>query len=252
MSELSYKKIIEGQLPLDLYKSKDLESQAIGNTLDKLQANVDKLERDTNPLTAISKGLEQWEKFFKLPSNNADTFEIRRAKVISELIQFMSDENVIRKDEMEYIMSLFGEVNIIEYFEDYIFEIVFNDSKGLNLEEIGKVIQLIKPSWLDYTISIAQLSKLLLRLKTYNFDVPYKICNMFRTDDVKGGIARAIFELTSKSYGFDVNYPICNMFNARGHGITNEDIGLILNNKYKDNEIEFKQIGATNLGEGEI
>lgn len=179
MSQLSYKEIIENQLPEDLFKSKDIESQAIGNSLDKLQHDVDVLENEVNPLTVKSKGLEQWEKFFKLPSNIDDSIEIRKARVISELIQFMSDENVIRKDEMEAILSFFGQVQIVEHFAEYIFDVEFKNVKFLNIDEIVKVIKKIKPSWLDYRLTNEHLKELELQTDYKEYQVPYLMCGTF-------------------------------------------------------------------------
>ena len=159
MLQLSYREIIENQLPEDLYRSRGLESQAMGNSLDMVQNDVDSLEKEVNPLSAVSKGLEQWERFFKLPSNAEDSIEIRKARVVAELIQFMSDENVIRKDEMEEIISLYvDKCSIIEHFSDYVFEIVLNitgeNHNSININEIHKVIKKVKPTWLNYGLLV--------------------------------------------------------------------------------------------------
>ncbi|MBU5254989.1 putative phage tail protein [Tissierella praeacuta] len=159
MSQLSYKEIIENQLPRDLYKSRDIELQTIGNSLDKLQNDIDDLEKEVNPITAVSKGLEQWERFFKLLSNVEDSIEIRRARVVSELIQFMSDENVIRKDEMEEIISLYtDDCEVIEHFADCMFDVMLKitGESGIfiNIGEVHKAIKEIKPSWLGYTLGL--------------------------------------------------------------------------------------------------
>lgn len=180
MSQLSYKEIIENQLPEDLFKSKDIESQAIGNSVDKLQYDIDMLENEVNPLTGKGKGLEQWEKFFKLPSNIADGIEIRKARVISELIQFMSDENVIRKDEIEAILSFFGDVEIVEHFAEYIFDVAFKDIKSLNIDEIVKIIKKIKPSWLDFRLTSEHSKELELQTNYKEYPVPYLMCGTFK------------------------------------------------------------------------
>lgn len=179
MSQLSYKEIIENQLPEDLYKSKDAESQAIGNSLDEIQNDVDSLEKEVNPLSAVSKGLEQWERFFKLPSNIEDSIEVRKARVIAELIQFMSDENVIRKDEMEAILSFFGNVEVTEHFAKYMFDIVFKDVKTLNIDEIIKVIKKVKPTWLDYRLTSQHNTTLELIIDSKEYEVLYPICGTY-------------------------------------------------------------------------
>lgn len=177
--QISYKEIIETQLPQDLYKNKNLESQALGSTLDKLQFDVDKLEREVNPLIAEDKGLEQWERFFKLPSSYSDSIEIRKARIIAELIQFMSDENVIRKDEMEIILSLFGEVEVVEYFSEYFFDIVLTNIKKLDLQEFLNILRKIKPSWLDYRIISQYTDTLGLETNFKKYEFPYNMCGTF-------------------------------------------------------------------------
>lgn len=179
MSQLSYKEIIESQLPKDLFKSKDIESQAIGNLLDKVQNDVDSLEKEVNPLSAVSKGLEQWERFFKLPSNVKDSIEIRKVRVVAELIQFMSDENVIRKDEMEAILSFFGQIQIVEYFAEYMFDVIFRDAETLNIDEIIKVIEKVKPTWLDYRLTSQHNTTLELITDSKEYEVLYPICGTY-------------------------------------------------------------------------
>lgn len=179
MSQLSYKEIIENQLPRNLYKSRDIESQTIGNSLDKVQNDIDDLEKEVNPITAVSKGFEQWERFFKLPSNVEDSIEIRKARVIAELIQFMSDENIIRKDEMEAILSFFGQVEITEHFAEYVFDVVFMNVKTLNINEIVKVIKKIKPSWLDYRLNTQYSKELQLQTKQETYPINYNRCGNF-------------------------------------------------------------------------
>lgn len=252
MSQLSYKEIIENQLPEDLYKSKDAESQAIGNSLDKVQGDIDTLEKEINPLSAVSKGLEQWETFFKLPSNVEDSIEIRKARVVAELIQFMSDENVIRKDEMKAILSFFGQVEITEHFAEYMFDVIFKNSNTLNTGEVINIIKKVKPTWLDYRVIIQHVEEFLLTLKTYWFNVPYKICNMFHTAEVPGGLMKGTVILESKVYAVDVLHPICNTFVTSQISVENEKTNVILANEYRNNDVLFKRVGSVRVGEGDI
>lgn len=214
MSQFSYKEIIENQLPNDLYKSKDIESQAIGNSLNRLQHDTNDLENEVNPLTAKSKGLEQWERFFKLPSNIEDSIEIRRARVVSELIQFMSDENVIRKDEMEAILSFFGKVEIIEYFAECVFDVVFMNVKAINIDEIVKVIKKIKPSWLDYRLKSEHNTTLKLITDSKEYEVYYPICGTYLcgtypTTAVEGIVLDDInIAIETKYINAEHNYPM--------------------------------------------
>lgn len=151
--QLKYKDILSSQLPEDLYKGDNIESRALGRSLDRVQRDIDILELEVNPLTAKLKGLEDWEEFFKLPSNANDDLNTRRAKVVSELIQFVGDENVIRKDEMESIVSLYADgCEIVEHFAEYIFDVIITleDLNILKISDVVSVIEQIKPSFTKY------------------------------------------------------------------------------------------------------
>lgn len=253
MLQLSYKEIIENQLPEDLYKSKNTESQAIGSSLDKIQNDVDDLEKEVNPLSAVSKGLEQWESFFKLPSNVEDSIKVRKAKVVAELIQFMSDENVIRKDEMETILSFFGNVEVIEYFAEYMFEVVFRDDKTINVDDIGKIIRKVKPAWLDYRIIVQHVEELLLTLKTYEFPNELKITDEFHTEDnLPGYIEKGPINIASKTYEFPVYLGITDIMTTETIAVDSQLLDVINKSYTPYNEVIFKRTGVTTMGEGEI
>ncbi|WP_353096281.1 putative phage tail protein [Tissierella praeacuta] len=253
MSQLSYKEIIENQLPEDLYKSRNLESQAIGNSLDNIQNDINSLEKEVSPLSAVRNGLEQWEKFFKLPSNLDDNIEIRRARVVSELIQFMSDENVIRKDEMETILSFYGQVEIIEYFAEYIFEVIFREDKHLNVGEIGEIIKKIKPTWLEYRLLLQYINKLLLNLKTYEFHNKLKTTDEFVTEDnLPGYIEKSPLNIASKTYAFSTYLGITDIMTTETLTLDSQLVDVINKSHTLYNEVVFKRAGDIAIGEGEI
>lgn len=51
-----------------------------------------------------------------------------------------------------------------------------------------------------------------VRLKAYDFDVPYPICNVQQTADMLGKMAQIQPTITTKSYVFSADMPICNEF----------------------------------------
>ncbi|WFD12448.1 putative phage tail protein [Tepidibacter hydrothermalis] len=159
MSQYDYKQIIESQLPEGIYKGNSIETNAVGNTLNKIQADLDMTEKEVNPLAMANTNLTRWESFFKLPSNIQDDVQIRRARVISEFIQYMSDENVIRKDEMEAITALYADSSeVIEHFSQFLFDVILKvtgeNTIPISIKEVCSVIQRIKPSWTSYTLGI--------------------------------------------------------------------------------------------------
>lgn len=159
MSQYDYRQIIESQLPEGIYKNNSIESNAVGETLNKIQADLDMTEKEVNPLAMASINLARWESFFKLPSNPQEDIQIRRSRVVSELIQYMSDENVIRKDEIEAITALYAnDSKVTEHFSQFLFDVTLKvtgeNNISINTEEVCEVIKKIKPSWTNYTLGI--------------------------------------------------------------------------------------------------
>lgn len=118
-------------------------------------------------------------------------------------------------------------------------------------------------SYLKYFIPINTLLKvylyfsskptnIYLTYKDYNFNVPYKICNRFITDEIKGGLLKQEVEIKEKIYSFNVLYPICNTFVTSTINIEKSESNVIFAKEYRDNEVLFKRAGSTFIGEGEI
>lgn len=91
-----------------------------------------------------------------------------------------------------------------------------------------------------------------MMFRTYEFDVPYKICNRFITEEVLGGLAKVPLTLKAKTYSFDVLYPICNTFVTSSIAMKGERINVTLVNEYRNNDVLFKRVGSTRVGEGDI
>lgn len=116
-----------------------------------------------------------------------------------------------------------------------------------------KVLDRIKAAGVRvYFTAGSEATNIILDFRSYEIPVKYRICNMFRTDDVAGVLGKAIFDLTNKSYSFDVEYPICNTFVAQGNNVATSQANIILANEYRDNEILYLRTGNTTIGEGDI
>ena len=95
-------------------------------------------------------------------------------------------------------------------------------------------------------------TKIEITERAYDFGVPYKICNRFITSEVKGGLLKGNLKLDCKAYPNDIFYPICNTFITSQITTESTCVNVTLANEYRDNEILFKRVGSTNVGEGEI
>jgi hypothetical protein len=103
-----------------------------------------------------------------------------------------------------------------------------------------------------YFSAQAIADQLKIRYRDYRFDVPYRICNTFITDEVKGGLSRSTVNLVEKAYNFDVLYPICNTFVTSTITVENVQQNVMLTEEYRNNDILYKRAGDAVTGEGAI
>ncbi|WP_432400917.1 putative phage tail protein [Wukongibacter sp. M2B1] len=151
---LDYKEILNSQLP-DIYIKNNLEVNATGCTLNRVQSDVDILEREVNPITCETTGIDKWEQFFNLSVLPSEDIQTRRAKVIAKLVEYTSDENVISLPQFEYIIKNFTEnLVVIEHYSERKITIKFT-VKGLpqNYSQLKATVKKIKPSYIviEYT-----------------------------------------------------------------------------------------------------
>ena len=75
---------------------------------------------------------------------------------------------------------------------------------------------------------------------------------MFHTAEIKGGLLRVTLNYNVKSYGVDNLFPICNTFVTSQVDVIPNEMNVVLATEYRDNEILFKRVGSSYLGEGDI
>ena len=156
--QFDYKEIIKSQFPL-AYKDNAIETSTLGNTLNTVQEDVNLLEKEVNPLICKSIGLETWEAFFKIPENPNASIDLRRAKVISELIQLINSDKLIEKEDVERIMALFADTCMVkEHFAERRYDVVLGVSgenqQSISLPQAYETMKTINPSWLTFNMGI--------------------------------------------------------------------------------------------------
>ena len=230
------------------------ESEVFKEILRAEEIEFDKLELDLEDINkqffvdTATWGLAIYEKELGLPIRPNKSLEERRSIIKAKWRGMGKVDYLMIKAIVEAFTS-----NLVTVEFDGRIKIVFTNKEKIRLSrEMNNAINEVKPAHLGYDYIIKYIEELLLNIKTYSFDVPYKICNMFQTTEVPGGLMKAPIILESKVYAVDVLYPICNTFVTSQITVENNQINVILAKEYRDNEVLFKRVGSTFIGEGEI
>lgn len=94
-----------------------------------------------------------WERIFELPIGDETTnIQERRENLISKLRSY----GTTTKEMIVRVGNAFtnGDVQVVEYNEEYAFEIIFTGIIGIppNMDDFKETIEIIKPAHLMYTI----------------------------------------------------------------------------------------------------
>ena len=127
---------------------------------------------------------------------------------------------------------------------------VANDTKYIPRD----LIEDIKASGvLVHYMAAAEKSKINIKFRGYNFDVPYKITNTFYTDAIKGARTAIEMALKEKAYNFDVKYPIANVLMIQGRIYTYMTaVRTSMLATAGHNKKTFLRAGQTVTGKGKI
>lgn len=213
----------------DIKKYQNVD-KAVGKTLDHIGKNV--LEyRDT----AMDEDYRKWVKIKVLANRSNGDIE-----VINHILKkYMGDDfisledgwNSYVKEPASLVVNIKGDSKTVPY----------------------KVLNRIKSAGVRvYFTAGSDSINIIIDFKSYFFSVPYRICNMFRTDDVKGIIGRGSMKLISKPYNFEVPYLICGMFRTSGKGTLEDAFDFFIDHVNYENEVLYKRVGDTTIGEGDI
>nr|DAK14565.1 MAG TPA: tail protein [Caudoviricetes sp.] len=123
--------------------------EALGVQFDNVNYMFEDILKQMFPQTATW-GIELWERRLNLPTNESESLESRRGKVIAKI----QSKIIINPETMGVITKNFTgiDVKIIEWLKDWTFA-VQTDAKNMNKAfEIHKIIKRIKPSHLAFVL----------------------------------------------------------------------------------------------------
>lgn len=116
------------------------------------------------------------------------------------------------------------------------------------------LIKRIKPAGVKFYWAVdAIVANLIVNLKTYNFPVPYRICNTFQTDTLPGKLAKGTLSLQHRGYTFDAFTPICGTFVTSTINSVQSNLNVELDNEFRDVDVLYRRASDNTItGEGEI
>ncbi len=137
----------------DYYKASTqvIELQdAYGSWSDALQTAREDLFLQINVSTATW-GLQLWENILGLETDISKTDDYRRSRIMSKLRGQGTTTVAMMQNVSESFSN--GEVAIVEYPDEYRFEIIFTGTMGIppNMDDLTSAVNEIKPAHLDYS-----------------------------------------------------------------------------------------------------
>lgn len=200
-------------LPDYYWESPEVDAIVSGQAgeIDKTRDDARDLLDNIASVSGATWGLDEWDRLLQLPPMPNSPLDLRRARILAKL-------NGTAPATVKYLTDLVNayvehkDARIITYNPQYSFEAVIPLDNTINTGDIYKAVNEIKPAHLDFDLVGSIDDGITVSNLEYGFDVLYRICNMFRTDDAKGLGVNATNTLNTKEYGFDVAYPICGVF----------------------------------------
>ena len=139
-----YKELIKSELPEGMYFNSDgneTDISVVGNQLDKIQADVDKLEKEIIVVSAEDEGLKREEESFDIGYAEGKRADLRRSVIIG---RYRSDD-LSTISLIKSISEAFtnGEVDVIEHFADTFITIKFVGTMGVpeNIEDLKEILR---------------------------------------------------------------------------------------------------------------
>lgn len=140
----NYKDIIKSELPDGMYfdsEGNEVDITAMGTQFDKVQADVNKLEKEIIVVTAEDEGLKREEEAFDIGFSDGKKVDLRRSAIIG---RYRSDD-LSSVPLIKSIAEAFtnGEVEVTEHFEDTYLTIKFVGTMGVpeGLEDLKVILR---------------------------------------------------------------------------------------------------------------
>jgi len=158
-----------------------VELQGVFNTqVEAISAAKEDLFKQLDIATATW-GLTYWEKAYGLNTDLSKPYDYRRTRILSKMRGQGSTTKAMIQNVAESFSN--GQVEVIEYNNEYRFEIKFTGTLGIppNMEDLTAAIEEIKPAHLAYTYVIIYRTHLQLMQYTHGY------LNGFTHEQLKGG-----------------------------------------------------------------
>lgn len=197
-------------------------------------------------------GIARWEKMLKIKRRSTDDLELRRIRVLAKLNNKLP---YTWRTLKRLLTSFYGEDRFKVFLDpqEYLLDIII-PSNAINYYDLKKTLENMLPMNLYYLLAMNVIDGLIkLIVKTYNFPVPYRICNMFQTDTVPGKLAKGALSLQHRGYTFDAFTPICGTFVTSTINSVQSNLNVELDNEFRDVDVLYRRASDNTItGEGEI
>lgn len=114
----------------------------------------------------------------------------------------------------------------------------------------GNILKKIKSAGVSTHWVLNQLmGQINVQSKSYSFDVPYPVTNMFTTAEIHGSLTRINVGIESNSYAFNANSPITNMFTTNDYEVRTlftADASVYVETYH----VPYIRLGENELGDG--
>lgn len=159
-------------------------------------------------------GLSEWERVLALPPAPRADLEFRRQRILAKLAG-NAPATVEYLTELVNVYVPSRDTRIIEHNTNYSFEAEIPLESAIDTEQIRQAVEEVKPAHLAFNLTGVAREVIVMTGSAYSFEVPYRICNTFRTEDAQGVGVGLYVGGKSAEYSFEVPYLICGEFYAK-------------------------------------
>lgn len=154
--------------------------EAFSTQVEAIAAAKEDLQKQLDVATATW-GLSYWEKAYGLKTDLSKPYDYRRTRILSKMRGQGSTTKAMIQNMAESFSN--GQVEVIEYNDEYRFEVKFTGTLGIppNMEDLTAALEEIKPAHLAYTYVIIYRTHLQLMQYTHEQLAAYT------HDQLKGG-----------------------------------------------------------------
>lgn len=246
--------VLLDHLYIDYKDIKDFRelSSTVTENRNRIALNWLQIEDDQFIMSSSESAIYRREKEFNiLPDRTKETLDFRKRRL---LVKMQSNPPYVLAYLENVLTGLLGENKHSIHLDILLFEleVLIEVESSLFHAEVKRILERIVP--LNVKLSTALLltkERIVLQHRSYSFDVPFPITNMFQTANISGGVAKLPFTLIGRAYNFAIRYPITNVMYPVGEGLRIDgDVGLTMHTTvYKT---DYSYIGEFITGEEDL